>query len=145
VDDGVAATDIEAISSADCKTRFGVRIVGGIHAQFGPCGESVRHLRNFLPVRSNVERTDNVGANQVGASDRQRVYPIGLTISAQRQSIRGIERRRDVQVCYEEPPEYRVLVALLPIDPSDFHVFALIRLQWKIHLATWVTRLRQSR
>src|SRR5438874_6207661 len=72
-DPGSACTDI---SSGNRKARFGVGIVGSIHSQFGPGGESVRHLGNFLTVRSDMERIDDICADQVGTSDRQRVDAI---------------------------------------------------------------------
>ena len=153
VDDGVASADVEAgtssgrtyISSRNGNARLGVGIVGSIDAQFGPSGEVVRYLWNFLPARSNVKGTDDIGTKQVRASDRQRVHPIGLTVPAQRQRIRRIECRGNIQICDEESPEYGVLITLLPIEPGDFHVFALICLQSEVHFAAWIIRLGQPR
>ena len=153
IDDGVAAADVEASSSSGCTyissrdrdARLGVGIVGSIHAQFGPGGEAVHYLWNFLPVCSDTEGIDDIGANQVRASDRQRVHSIGLTVPAQCQGIRRIKRRWNIQVRDEESPENGVLLTLLPIEPGDFHVLALIGFQSEVHLATWVIRLRQPR
>src|SRR5207302_6877604 len=66
-------------------------------------------------------------------------------VPAQRQRIRPIECGGNIQIRDEKSPEYRVLVAGLPVEPGDFHMLALIRVQSKGHFATWVARLRQPR
>src|SRR5215831_16587675 len=106
IDDGVAVVDVVAVSSSDRKPRFGVGIVRSVHTQ--------------------------VGSEQIGASDRQCVHTIGLTVSAQCEGIGWIECRWDIQIRYEEPPEYRMACTRLPIEPRDFHVFALVCLQSKV-------------
>ena len=92
-----------------------------------------------------MERIDDICADQVGTSDRQRVDPIGLAVPVQRQPIHAIIRGRNIQVREEKSSEYRVLVTGLPVEPGDFHMLALIGFQSKGHFATWVARLRQPR
>src|SRR5207253_9607236 len=129
----------------DCNARFGVGIERSIDAKLGPGCEAIRYLWNFLPGRSNMEGTHNVRAYQVGASNRKCIDAIGLSVPAQRQRIRSIEGRGNIQIRDEESSEYRVLVTSLPIQPRNLHVFALIGFQSEIYLATWVARLWKER
>src|SRR5262245_31544205 len=91
IDDGVAPADVVAVSSTDRKARFGVGIVRSVHTQFGPGRETVGYFRNLLPGRADVEGTDKVGPEQIGAPDRQCVHTIGLTVPAQCEGIGRIE------------------------------------------------------
>src|SRR5262249_9722177 len=142
---GITASGCTNISSRDCNAGFGVGIERSIDAQLGPGCETIRYLWNFLPRRSNAEGIHNVRAYQIRASDRKRVYAIGLPVPAQCQRIRPIEGRGNIQIRDEESPEYRMLLARLPIEPCNFHVFALIGFQTEVYFAARVARLRQSR
>src|SRR5262249_56518162 len=105
LDDGAPPTNVEAfpppagsdrrtscthISSRDCNTWFRVGIERSIHAQLGPDGKTVRYLGNFLPVGSDTEGIHDISADQIGASDRKRIHPIGLTVPVQCQATRPI-------------------------------------------------------
>src|SRR5262249_34792735 len=155
IDDGGTPTNVEAISSSarsdrrtscthissrDCNTWFRVGIERSIHAQLGPDGKTVRYLGNFLPVGSDTEGINDISADQIGASDRKRIHPIGLTVPVQCQATRPIKCCRNIQIRDEESSEYGVLLARLPIKPRNFHVLALIASQSEVHFAAWVTR-----